>query len=133
MDSTPTTGQTVGPAVSYFERILNPAAILRYRNDYLRLTSTLTYSYLLVLPLLLLYEAGAVVVERSGISLTADSWIKGFLDSIGLGNTISLALLVLFIGIGVVWYERRHGIPIRFRYLPLMAAESIFYGIALGM
>ena len=47
----------------FFERILNPAAILRYRNDYLRLTSTLTYSYLLILPLLLLYEAGAVVME----------------------------------------------------------------------
>lgn len=117
------------------ERLLNPASIIDWKNRYLRETSTLGYSFLLVLPLLLVYEIGIALVNAgsaSGVRISADVLVKGLLGLVGLDGTLAFSILVLLIGAFILWKERKEGIEIRAGYLGRMTVESIIYGVGLG-
>jgi hypothetical protein len=123
------------PEGGILERIFNPASIIGYRNEYLRLSTTLSYSYLLTLPFLLLYEVGVMLMNvgtSSGVRISADILVKRFLNLIGLDSTFAFGLVIILLGAGILWYERRHGVVIRPRYLGLMFLESLAYALLLG-
>lgn len=118
------------------ERIFNPASILRYDNEYLRLSSTLSYSYLITLPFLLLYEVGIFFINSgslNGVRISADILVKQALGVIGLNGTFAFSALVLVVGGVLFWYERRAGVEVKPKYLGFMFLESLAYAILLGM
>jgi membrane protease YdiL (CAAX protease family) len=117
------------------EHSLNAASAIQPRNDYLRISKTLTYSYLFTLPLFVLYELGIFFVNagsRNGVRIGADVLIRRLLELVGLYGTLWLAILVLIIGGIIVAYERREKIPLRPRWFGLMFAESALYAVVLG-
>ncbi len=122
-------------SASFLERMFNPGSGLQFQNNYLRLTKTLTYSYLFALPLVILYEIGIFIVNAGspfGVRISADVMLKRFLGFVGLDNTLWFAGLLILFGIGVVLYERRHNLQIIPRYFALMFAESALYAVVIG-
>ena len=118
------------------ERIFNPASILQYDNEYLRLSSTLSYSYLITLPFLLLYEIGVFFMNAgsaSGVRISADILVKQALGLVGLNGTFAFSMVVLVLGAFVFWYERSRGVVLKMKYLGWMLLESLAYAILLGM
>lgn len=105
-------------------------------NRYFDYSRTLTYSYLSVLPLLILYEVLLFISQPSSdaeIRLTADLWIKAIFSWTGTDTLyITLFLIVVF---GVVVYAReRHNLPvIRFSYFIYMVLESTVWAIFIGL
>ncbi len=119
----------------FIERVFNPVSALNYRNEYFRLSGSLTYSYLAVLPIIILYEIGIRLVNTNTfqqVRISAEVFIKRFLGLLGLDNTIWFAALILLLGLGIFFYERRAGLKIVPRYFGLMFAESALYAILLG-
>ena len=120
---------------TFIERVFNPVSALNYRNNYLRLSSSLTYSYLAVLPIILLYETGILLVNTgtfNQVRISAEVFVKQILNLVGLGNTIWFALLILLLGLGILLYEKRAGLKMIPRYFAMMYAESLLYAILLG-
>lgn len=136
LQNRPHQSEVSGPrAGGILERIFNPASIIGYRNEYLRLSTTLSYSYLLTLPFLVLYEVGVMLVNLgspSGVRISADILVKQLMNLVGLDGTFTFGLIILLLGAGILWYERRHGVIIRPRYLGLMFVESLAYALLLG-
>jgi hypothetical protein len=121
---------------SSIESSLNAASAIQPRNPYLRITKTLTYSYLFTLPLFLLYEIGIRLANGGsvyGVRIGADVLLKRLLGLIGLDGTLWISLLVLLVGAGIFLYERRQKIPLRPGYFMLMLVESAAYAALLGM
>jgi membrane protease YdiL (CAAX protease family) len=117
------------------EHSLNAASAIQPRNEYLRITKTLTYSYLFTLPLFVLYELGIIFVNMGnprGVRIGAQVWIQQLLELVGLHGTIWLAILVLIAGAIIVVYERKQKIPLRPRWFGLMFIESALYAVVLG-
>lgn len=106
-------------------------------SRYFSLTRTHSYSLLFALPLLLLYEAGAIYIARvEGSSLRngADVLLQTLLAIGGLEGTMVLALAALAAGVVLVVIERRkRNVPVRFLPFLGMAAESVFYAACLGI
>lgn len=120
---------------TFIERIFNPGSDLRLGNDYLRLSKTLTYSYLFALPLVVLYEIGIFFVNNGspfGVRIGADVMLKRVLTFLGLDNTLLFAAVVVIVGIGVFFYERRYNLKIIPRYFAYMLGESAIYAVVIG-
>lgn len=128
--------QPYSPTHNPIERSLNAASGIGTRNDYLRLTKTLTYSYIFVLPLILFYEIGIWLInagELSQIRIGADILVKRMLQFIGIDGTLWFSIVLLAVGGIIFWYERKQKIPMRPRYFLFMLAESAIYGVVIGM
>jgi len=125
------------PSHNPIERSLNAAsAIGQHKGEYFRMTKTLTYSYLVVLPLLVIYELGiwlANTGELSQVRIGADILVKSFLNFFGVHGTFWLSALVAVLGVAIILYERRLKIPLRPRYFGFMFGESLAYGLVIGM
>lgn len=124
------------PTHNPIERSLNAASGIGGKNEYLRLTKTLTYSYLFVLPLIILYEFGIWLVnagQLSQIRIGADILVKRMLEFVGVDGTLWLSVVLLAVGGGIYWYERKQKIPIRPRYFFFMFIESALFGVVIGM
>lgn len=99
---------------------------------YHRLTRTGTYGFLSALPLLLLYEVSIFLVNQDSlmqVRVGADVWVKRLIASLGGTGMVALGIVVLFIGLGIFFYERKHKIEIRSSYFGWMLAESTGYAI----
>ncbi len=102
------------------------------RLTYPRLTRTATYGFLSVLPLLALYEALIVLVNRGSayeVHVGAEVWIKRLLLHLGVTGMASVGLVVLVAGSFVFLYERKKKLPIRPSYFGWMIAESAVYAV----
>ena len=133
--STEQNSKATDPSTSFLERTFNPGSGLNFRNDYLRLSKTLTYSYLFALPLVILYEIGILIVNAgspTGVRIGADVMVKRFLGFIGMDSTLWFAGLILLFGVGVVLYERRHNIKLLPKYFAYMFGESALYAVVIG-
>ncbi len=108
------------------------------RDAYVHLTRTLTYSVLISLPLLALYEVLILAANKGQIMqvrVGADVWVKQFLALFGVQGTVALTLVVALIGSALVVWERRKAdstIAIRPHYFGWMLAESLAYAIVLA-
>jgi hypothetical protein len=118
------------------DRRFNAASAIAPRANYLGLTRTLTYSYLFVLPLFILYEGGMILLSGArgtNVRVGADVLIRQFLALIGVDSTLWLAVLVLVVGAVIVALERRRGIVLRPRYFAGMLGESALYAVVVGL
>ncbi len=105
-------------------------------NDYFKLSTTFAYSYLFVLPLVVLYELGVVLVNSGAateIRVSSDIYIKRLLALVGIEGTLVPSILLVVVGAGVVLYQRRRNAHIRPRYFAYMFGESLVYGVVIGM
>ena len=124
-----------GTQSSFLERTFNPGSGLNFRSNYLRLTKTLTYSYLFALPLVILYEIGIFFVNAGspfGVRIGADVMLKRVLGFIGLDSTLLFAGLLVLFGFGIVLYERRNNLQLIPRYFAGMFVESAAYALIIG-
>lgn len=115
---------------------LNAAAAVAPRSDYLGLTKTLSYSFVFVLPLFLLYEIGMVVLHvglGTNVRIGADVLIRQFLALVGVDSTLWLGVLVMVVGAVILGAEYRRGIRIRPAWFLGMLAESAVYAVVVGM
>jgi Type II CAAX prenyl endopeptidase Rce1-like len=95
------------------------------------------YSLTFALPLLLAYEAVAMLLSRLEMVRVrngADVLLKQLF--VGLGGRYGLAVFGLVLvggGAALVWRDIRRSGRIRPRYFLLMAAESVAYGLVFGL
>lgn len=103
---------------------------------YLEQTSTLTYSYLASIPLLVLYEILIRISqpgEEVAVRLSADVWITRLLLLIH-HNTLYLTIgLLIVLGGFILWKERNKSVHIRASYFGGMIAESLVWAIVLAI
>lgn len=130
-------GRTDGstPEALRLDSRLNAATAVTPRVGYRGLTKTLSYSYIFVLPLFVLYEVGILVLSGgtgAGVRVGAEVLIRQFLALIGVDNTLWLGVLVLVAGAVIVGVERRKGIRILPSYFAGMFAESLVYAMVVG-
>ena len=106
-------------------------------SGYLRLSRTHSYSLALAVPLLLLYEAGAVWVARtSDVPLRngADVLLRTLLAAGGVQTTLALTALLLLVVLALVVSERRRApAPLRGGVFVGMLAESAVYALLFGV
>ena len=104
---------------------------------YLSLSRTHTYSVLLSLPLLLLYEIGAAMLAvgpdpdlRNG----ADVLLRTMLAAGGVGGTLALTVVLVAAGSLLLLRERRRrAVPLRAGVLAGMLLESAVYALVFGV
>jgi hypothetical protein len=104
---------------------------------YWKVTRTHSYSLLFALPLLLLYEAGAVYIahaEGSSLRNGADVLLRTLLAIGGLQGTLAFTMLLVVLASILVFRERRSKAPpLRLRPFFGMALESTAYALLLGI
>lgn len=112
-----------------------PSAPQSGLRAYHRVTRTATYGFLMALPLLVLYE-GLIWLVNQGevmqVRISAEVWMKQVLPTLGTTGMHVLALVVLLIGIGIYFYERKKHIPLRPRYMGWIIGESAVYAVVLA-
>jgi membrane protease YdiL (CAAX protease family) len=125
--------------------IIDPLSDNRERKtsweDYFNLSRTPLYSVIFVLPLLFIYEIGAMIVNRSefaGIRNASDVLIKRILALFGIYGFLYFTLALVIASAIFIWYEiTRRRYVIKLKYFMLMLAESLLYaslfGIVVGM
>ncbi|MFU8859311.1 MAG: type II CAAX prenyl endopeptidase Rce1 family protein [Cyclonatronaceae bacterium] len=105
-------------------------------RHYHRTSSSLTYSYLISLPLLILYEVLIIISQPPDgipVRLGAEIWIKQLMFYV-TGNTLLFTvILVVVLGIFIFYKERKRDIDWRPRYFLLMTAESVVWALILAL
>lgn len=103
---------------------------------YFRDTNSLLYSYLISLPLLLLYEVLIFISQPDAdhaVRVSVDVWIKRLFAYFG-NNVLSFTLIfVAFIGIIILYREREKLRQIKPRYFAFMLVEACFYAFLLAL
>jgi len=104
-------------------------------GSYAKETNTLLYSYLLSLPLLLLYEF-LIIISQPGqnliVRISVDSWIKSLFTSIGL-DAFSITLFIAALaGLGILYRDRKKLARLKKRYFLYLIIESMVYAISLA-
>lgn len=104
-------------------------------TSYFQTTRTATYGFLSALPLLVLYEVMIVLVNQGHIGqvrVGAEIWVKSLLDLAGATGVLLFGVVVLLVGVGVLWAERKKRIPIRPRFFGGMILESTAYAVVVA-
>ncbi len=106
--------------------------VKRYLDD----THNLLYSFLVSIPLFLLYEFLIVVSQPSGdaiVRISVDVWIKSLFTYLGLNAMSFSLLLLLIIGSVILFRERERLKTVRFSYFPVLLLEATFYAIIVAI
>jgi hypothetical protein len=105
-------------------------------KSYLNDTHNLLYSFLVSIPLFLLYEFLIVVSQPSGdaiVRISVDVWIKSLFTYLGLNAMSFSLLLLLIIGSVILFRERERLKTVRFAYFPVLLLEATFYAIIVAI
>jgi membrane protease YdiL (CAAX protease family) len=110
--------------------------IQRAIQPYFSQTSSLKYSYLSALPLLVLYEVLIYISQPDSdqfVRLSTDIWLKSIFAYFGF-NTLKFTFALAFIlGVYIFFRERENPLRVRVKFFLYMILESIFYAIVLAM
>lgn len=105
-------------------------------KTYLEGTHNLLYSFLVSLPLFLLYEILIIISQPSAdaiVRISVDVWIKSLFTFLGV-NAVSFSLLLLvLIGIFIIYKERERLKTIRLSYFPMLVLEATVYAIVVAL
>ena len=105
-------------------------------KSYFSNTNNLLYSFLVSLPLFLLYELLIVISQPAGdsiVRISVDVWVKSLFAYLGV-NAVSFSLLiVVLVGLFIVYKERERLKTIRFSYFPVLILESTVYAIVVAL
>lgn len=102
---------------------------------YLDTTRTYTYSLLFALPLLVLYEIGAMMISDGGGGMRngADVLLRTLLATGGLHGTLAFtAALAVGAAVLVGLEQKRKRVPIHKSYFAGMMGESVAYALLFG-
>lgn len=103
---------------------------------YFSTTHTLLYSYLISLPLLLLYEVLIFIAQPDSeqvVRISVDVWIKTLFANFGQ-DVISITLIfVALLGIYVLYRERERLSSVRLSYFGGMLVEATAYAFVLSI
>jgi len=106
-------------------------------NRYLSLTRSYSYSLLFALPLLLLYEAGAIFIARGetiAIRNGADVMLRSVLTLGGVNGSVAVTGVLVGVAIVLIVLERRRrSVPLRAAPFLGMLGESVAYALLLGV
>lgn len=110
-----------------------------YRDSikrYFSSTHTLLYSYLISLPLLLLYEILIFLAQpdtEEVVRISVDVWIKTLFSYLGT-NVLSITLIfVAMIGVVVLYRERERLSSLKWGYFATMLFEAAIYAFVLAL
>jgi membrane protease YdiL (CAAX protease family) len=104
-------------------------------RNYLETTRTHTYSLLFALPLLVLYELGAMMISggQSGMRNGADVLLRTLLATGGVQGTLAFTAALALVAAVLVGLERKKKrVPLRAAYFGGMVAESAAYAVLFG-
>ncbi len=101
-------------------------------RQYFTNTHTLLYSFLLSLPLFLIYE-GLILISQPNteniVRISVDVWMKSIFTNLGV-NAVSFSLLaMMLIGFFIVYKERDRLKEVRFVYFIILFFECLIYAI----
>lgn len=105
-------------------------------HGYFAASSSLTYSYLSVLPLLILYEILILISQPSAdaeVRLSADIWIYAIFSWTGTNTLIITLFLILAFGIVIYFLEANRRPEIKAHYFSLMVLESIIWAVVIAI
>lgn len=113
---------------------MNPvtAAIQRYYRS----SRSAVFSYLVSLPLLILYELLIYLTEANPshyVRIEADVWIKSLLSMLGYNSVALTFALALLIGVFLFIKERKKEIHLQFSHFVFLIIESLVYAVVLGL
>jgi len=105
-------------------------------KSYFEDTNNLLYSFLVSLPLFILYELLIIISQPTGdaiVRISVDVWIKSLFTYLGV-NAVSFSLLVVVIvGLFIIYRERDRLKTLKFSYFPILILESTVYAIVVAM
>lgn len=105
-------------------------------TSYFKDTRTLLYSYLISLPLLLLYETLIFISQPDSVEvvrISVDVWIKTLFAYLG-NDVLSITLIfVALLGLYILYREREHLKSLKFSYFLLMLIEASMYAFFLAL
>lgn len=105
-------------------------------KNYFNSTNTLLYSYLISLPLLLLYEILIFIAQPDSeqvVRISVDVWIKTLFSYFGQ-DVLSITLIfVALLGIFVLYKERRKLSSLKAGYFATMLMEASAYAFLLAL
>lgn len=101
---------------------------------YLERSSSLLYSYIVVLPLFLLYELLIYIGQPSDqqVRISVDIWLKSLISLTGFDLLTVTFLLVLVIGIVILIMERKRLKEVHLSTFLWMHVESIIYAMIMA-
>jgi len=105
-------------------------------NRYFSTTHSLLYSYLISLPLLLLYEILIFISQPDSdqvVRISVDVWIKTLFSYFGRDVLSITLILVALIGIYILYRERKKLASLRFSYFMTMLIEASLYAFLLSV
>lgn len=111
-------------------------ALGRAFQPYFSQTKTLTYSYLIALPLLIMYEVFILISQPDAdqfVRLSTDIWIKWVFASMGFDTLKFTAALAFILGLIIFFKDRANPVKIRGRFFMYMILESAIYAVVIAL
>jgi hypothetical protein len=108
----------------------------RAAKPYFSQTQSLKYSYIIALPLLILYELLILISAPEGgytVRLSTDIWFKNIFLYLGLDTFLFTFVVAAVLGVVVFIAERNKPVTFRARFFGYMIAESTLYALVLAM
>jgi hypothetical protein len=105
-------------------------------KTYLEGTHNLLYSFLVSLPLFLLYELLIIISQPSAdaiVRISVDVWIKSLFTFLGVNAVSFSLLLVVLIGGFILYKEREQLKTLRLSYFPILILEATVYAIVVAL
>lgn len=109
--------------------------LTRAIQPYASHTSSLKYSYLMALPLLILYEALIYIAQpdpEQFVRLTTDIWLKSLFAQFGFDTLKFTFALAFILGIYIFFRDRENPLRIQVRYFLYMIVESTVYAVVIA-
>lgn len=106
-----------------------------HARKYFENTNNLLYSFLVSLPLFLLYEFLIIISQPSGdaiVRISVDVWIKTLFTYLGVNAVSFSLLLVAIIGLFILYKERERLRELKFIYFPVLILEATIYAIVVA-
>ncbi len=105
-------------------------------HQYFRETNSLLYSYLISLPLLLLYEVLIFISQPDAgriVRISVDIWIKSLFSYFG-NDVLSITLIfVAILGLAILYKERDRLPSLNLKYFIYMLSEALCYAFLLAL
>ncbi len=104
--------------------------------SYFRSTNSLLYSYLISLPLLLLYEGLLLISQPESeqiVRISVDVWVKTLFSYVGKDVLSITLILVALLGIYVLYKERNKLSSLKLNYFFAMLIEAAVYAFVLAL
>ncbi|MFD2531300.1 CPBP family intramembrane glutamic endopeptidase [Gracilimonas halophila] len=104
-------------------------------KTYFENTNNLLYSFLVSLPLFLLYELLIMISQPSGdaiVRISVDVWIKTLFTYLGVNAVSFSLLLVAVIGLFIIYKERERLKSLKLSYFPILILEATVYAIVVA-